>query len=374
MLSYWEKKNFINYDFIVVGAGIVGLSTAIHLKVKFPKKSVLVLERGIFPSGASSRNAGFACFGSLTEILDDLYHMDEDEVLELVARRFSGLSEIREVFGDHELGYESLGGYEMFREEDHRSLEKIYLVNSLLKDLFGEDVFHMEKNVKKFGFSPAVKAVVRNDLEGQLDSGKFLKALWRKCHSLDVQLLTGAEVTGIDRENGIVKVDNPVYSSQIEFFGQKIAICTNAFTKQLLPEIDMKPGRGTVLVSEPIPGLAWKGAFHFDKGYTYFRNVEDRLLIGGGRNMAFEDEETDIFGVNQVIKDYLVKLTNEVIFPGQSVKFEMEWSGIMAFGSNKTPVVQKLDECTGVAIRMGGMGVAIGWQAAKELVNLFEKA
>jgi gamma-glutamylputrescine oxidase len=372
MISYWEKKNFINYDFIVIGAGIVGLSTAIHLKVKFPNQSVLVLERGIFPSGASSRNAGFACFGSLTEILDDLNYMDEDEVLELVARRYSGLSEIREVFGDDELDYESLGGYELIMDSERKSLDYIYLVNSMLKNLFGEDVFSLEKDTGRFGFSGSVRAVVKNKLEGQLDSGKFLQALWGKCQSLNVQLLTGADVTQIDRQSGEVEVHNPIYKDKITFKAKKIAVCTNAFSSRLIPDLEMKPGRGMVMVSKPIEDLRWKGAFHVDKGYTYFRNVENRLLIGGGRNVDFQTEETDTFGINERIRAYLTQLTREVIFPEQEIEFEMEWSGIMSFGNKKLPVIQMLDERTGMAVRMGGMGVAIGWQAAKELVNLFE--
>jgi len=50
----------LNYDLIVVGAGFTGLSTAIHFKKHHKKANVLVLDRGIFPSGASSKNAGFA--------------------------------------------------------------------------------------------------------------------------------------------------------------------------------------------------------------------------------------------------------------------------------------------------------------------------
>ena len=80
MLSYWEQKNYLDYDLVVVGAGIVGLSTAIRYKEKFPQRSVLVMERGVFPTGASIRNAGFACFGSVTEILDDLKYMTPEQV------------------------------------------------------------------------------------------------------------------------------------------------------------------------------------------------------------------------------------------------------------------------------------------------------
>jgi len=46
------------YDFIVVGAGVVGLSTAYHIKRMSPDSKVLVLERGPAPgSGDSGRSA-----------------------------------------------------------------------------------------------------------------------------------------------------------------------------------------------------------------------------------------------------------------------------------------------------------------------------
>ena len=91
MFSYWEQQCFSQYDHIVVGAGIVGLSTAISLSGIFPGQSILVLERGFLPSGASTKNAGFACMGSATELLDDLSHIPADEVVALFAARKRGL-------------------------------------------------------------------------------------------------------------------------------------------------------------------------------------------------------------------------------------------------------------------------------------------
>ena len=62
-LSYWEIKTwFTKVDFTIVGSGIVGLSTALWLKNRFPKSNILILEKGILPQGASTKNAGFACF------------------------------------------------------------------------------------------------------------------------------------------------------------------------------------------------------------------------------------------------------------------------------------------------------------------------
>lgn len=74
-LSYWEQKSLIgNPDVAVIGAGITGLNAAIRLKQLDPALDVLVLERGALPEGASTRNAGFACFGSPSELLADLAH------------------------------------------------------------------------------------------------------------------------------------------------------------------------------------------------------------------------------------------------------------------------------------------------------------
>lgn len=82
-LSYWEYKSwFSQVDYTVVGSGIVGLHAALRLRERFPKAKILVLEKGVLPEGASTKNAGFACFGSMSELLDDLRSHSEGIVLE----------------------------------------------------------------------------------------------------------------------------------------------------------------------------------------------------------------------------------------------------------------------------------------------------
>ena len=68
--SYWEKSVFGGHrDVVIIGAGITGLNAALNLKIAKPKLKITVLEKGVIPSGASTKNAGFACFGSISEIL-----------------------------------------------------------------------------------------------------------------------------------------------------------------------------------------------------------------------------------------------------------------------------------------------------------------
>lgn len=374
MLSFWEREHFLKYDLVVIGAGIVGLSVAVQYAIKYPKKRVLVLERGLFPSGASSKNAGFACFGSLTEILDDLNNLSETEVSDLVKRRFSGLNAIRGFFGDELLGYQASGGYELITENEIEALFKIDYINQLLFPIFQRDVFEIIRDVKCFGFGPKVKVIIKNHFEGELNSGMFLEALWKRSQVLGVKILTGAEVLSLELNEKTISVSNLVSGrSPVIFEAQQIAVCTNAFTKALIPDLDINPGRGLILLSRPLEReLPWSGSFHYDKGYVYFRKVNgNRLMIGGGRNVDFEGEQTDQFGINSKVKSYLLRLIDEEILPNVKFELEMEWTGIMAFGDTKRPLIRMLAQDVSIGVRLGGMGVAIGWETASEIVSHF---
>lgn len=371
MISYWEQKNFLSYDVILIGSGFTGLSAAIHYKKKHPKAKVLILEKEIFPTGASTKNAGFACFGSLTEILDDLWTMTQEEVLQLVKKRHKGLTDIRKQFGEKALGYVPSHGFELLDEENLSALDQMDYLNKILKKTFKAEVFSKVKKHEKMGFSPLVKAVVENQFEGELDPAKYLNCLWEMASGLGVKILTGVSVVEIQRDTGIIIAENLGKSRIYEFKAGKIGICTNAFTKKLWPESEIKPGRGLILLSKPLEEkIPWKGSFHMDKGYVYFRQIDGRLLIGGARNKDMEKENTTDFEVNPKIKAHLETLAKEVILPGKNLGWEMEWTGIMAFGNKKIPLIQSIGERTAAAVRLGGMGVAIGWQVGKDLSKL----
>jgi gamma-glutamylputrescine oxidase len=65
--------------------------------------------------------------------------------------------------------------------------------------------------------------------------------------------------------------------------------------------VPVKPGRGQVIITSAIERLPFKGSFHFDEGYYYFRNVGKRVLFGGGRNLDFQTESSTKFEVNNLI-------------------------------------------------------------------------
>ena len=106
-LSYWEIKTWLaNVDFTIIGSGIVGISCAIQLRHRFPSAKILILEKGMLPQGASTKNAGFACFGSTSELLSDLKNHSKEEVFQLVKKRWEGLQLLRDLLGDKNIDYQ----------------------------------------------------------------------------------------------------------------------------------------------------------------------------------------------------------------------------------------------------------------------------
>ncbi|MBI3234016.1 MAG: FAD-binding oxidoreductase, partial [Bacteroidetes bacterium] len=176
MISFWEKESFLNYDYIIVGSGITGLSTAISIVDANPTAKIAILERGIFPSGASTRNAGFACYGSAAEILEDIKIVGLDKALELVELRKKGLEMLRARLGDEAIGYEEWGGGEVIEHAESITIDEVENLNNNLKDIFGKQVF--SENILKaeeLGFeTQGMKYFIQNHLEGQINTGKMM--------------------------------------------------------------------------------------------------------------------------------------------------------------------------------------------------------
>lgn len=375
MYSFWERESFFKgIDTLIIGSGIVGLSAAISLKTRFPKQKIVILERGTLPYGASTRNAGFACFGSISELLSDLETQSESEVFALVERRFRGLSRLRERVGDKNMEYEQLGGYEVFAENEKEIYEKCaakmayfnQILHSLLK--IPNIYENAAPEIANFGFS-GVKYLLKNKAEGQIDSGKMMRTLMNLAIEKGIEIFTGFSVKDFfDNGNHCVVVNE----NGGEIITKKIMLCTNGFTQKLLPQLNVLPARNQVLITKPIANLKVKATFHYNEGFFYFRNVGNRILLGGGRNLDKKGEETDAFGHTQLIQNELKKMLENLILPSEKPEIEMWWSGIMGVGEVKKPIIEFVSPNIMVAVRMGGMGVAIGSLVGEEAANLME--
>jgi len=372
-MSFWERESFFkNIDLAVIGSGIVGLNAAISLKEQHPTLKIVLLERGVLPIGASTRNAGFACFGSMTELLDDLEQHSESEVLQLVEKRWKGLLRLRERVGDANLVYESKSGFEIFKADETKRyqscMDRMDWMNKQLAPIIQtHDIFSKADHlIDKFQFGK-VKHMIRNQAEGQINTGKMMRHLVKRAQQLGIDIFNGFEVERVEENDTFVEI---ISKNNWHIKTKKVLIANNGFARQLCDLPDVLPARNQVLITKPIEQLPFTGTFHYDSGYFYFRNVGKRILLGGGRHLAKVAEQTDVFGTSTPIQTALQNLLKEVILPNQKTEVDMWWSGILGVGQQKKPIIKFISPNVLVAVRLGGMGVAIGSLVGEEAAAL----
>jgi glycine/D-amino acid oxidase-like deaminating enzyme len=194
-----------------------------------------------------------------------------------------------------------------------------------------------------------------------------MKRLIEHTQAQNITIIYGLEVLSYDDLNTQVSVQ----CTNFEFKTNQLFLATNGFASQLLQE-DVLPARAQVLITKPIKDLHIKGVFHMDEGYYYFRNVGNRILFGGARNLDIEGETTTDFNTTSPIMDRLEDLLQNTIAPNYPLEIDMRWSGIMGVGKQKAPIVKELSSRVFCGIRLGGMGVAIGSAVGQDLAALLD--
>ncbi len=363
-LSYWDISELERpCHVLVVGAGIVGLSAAIEIAKRRPNLGIKVLEKEIYGTLASTRNAGFACFGSISEIYSDIEKYGLNQTLSLVRKRRSGIQMVINRYGPEAIGYKRNGGYEVFEDRDSfdREESKINEINKW----FDDQVFKVSSLQEGLSF---YRSTICNQEEGQLNTGKLYTLLEKEALERGIHIVRGALVHELD--NGRVRFQISKYEDVLELQSDDIIICANALSADLVEDEDIVPVRNQVIVTEPLSDLSWQGTFHHDRGYIYFRNIGKRILIGGARHM-FPEEQTNQLGVNHDNQNFLVNYIKKHLADASvDVVIARSWSGVLSGGSSRLPIVKRKDEKTIIAARLGGMGVAIGMSIGQEAATL----
>ncbi|MEX6690514.1 FAD-dependent oxidoreductase [Danxiaibacter flavus] len=377
-ISIWEKESFFaNRDILIIGAGLVGLWTAYEIKKRNPSINILIIEKGIVPTGASTRNAGFACFGSPTELLHDFDTQGKDDTLKVVEMRFKGIEKIKRLFVRGVIDYDNCGGFECLdnQKNDISAIKsRLPELNLLLKDVTGasETYTWADEKLDTFGLA-GFDALIENGFESSLHSGKLLMAFVKFVQSMGVDILPGVEVAGWTEVSKGVELEASYQinnqKEKLKFFGRNLIVCCNAFTNSLLPELKVSPERGQVIVTSPIPHLPLHGTFHYDEGFYYFRNIGNRILLGGARNSAFEEEHTDRLtetpGIQKKLEDFL----RDHIAGDYEYTIDFRWSGIMGFTQNKQPVIHHVSDRVHAVVSCNGMGVALSPVVAEKVAE-----
>ena len=95
------------------------------------------------------------------------------------------------------------------------------------------------------------------------------------------------------------------------------------------------------------------------RGFITCVMLEIGFSLEAQENQFFEQERTHNFNVTDEVQLHLELELKRLFGPDLAWEVDQRWSGIMAFGKQKLPIVQRLDNGVFVALKMSGMGIAL---------------
>ena len=365
----------VSFDTVIVGGGLFGLSVGCQILETKRSQSVCILERGIFPTGASTKNAGFGCFSSFTEFLGEVRNVGREKAVALLKDRVNGLQLLYKRVNHSNDIFRRSGNYEIIKEHQLPLLAHLPEINAALRDIFNEDVYVIDNTkIEEFGLnSKTVKALVYKKYEWQVNTGKLIKALLTKFTVMGGRYLTGTEVRRFESEpSGGVRllVRNP--SSETDdfyFLGARAIFCVNSYISKIHKNSTIYPVREEVMITKPIKNMKITSNLEFDGGLYYLRPVENRLLIGGGADSMAKGDLSFEFKNTEKEKHNLIRALTDLI-PELEFEVDYYWSGLQGFSKdNEKFKILTLDENVYSVFGCAGVGVSIAAIAAEKAVQ-----
>ncbi|MNJ93307.1 Gamma-glutamylputrescine oxidoreductase [compost metagenome] len=371
-ISYWLDKSAgatttKTYDFVIVGGGIAGLSSAYWLQKSHPQAKIAIIEKNRIGFGASGRNAGFVTCGSISHFIKLEKQFGLEKALEIW--KFSETN--RELLSGHiiedagdEVDYRHTGACTVAPNEER--LEAFKAAAQTMRnngiDAFEVSSHFMEKEYGVIGFQGGV----------QYSGDGFvhpIKLLERMKSKLRVDIYEGTEVFNFSTKGStqVLKTDHGVFETP------KVLLTLNAYLPLVMPNMShlITPNRGQILVTEPLPQFV-RGPCYLTKFLCYFRQLPTgHLLIGGFRNLSEQTENSVVDQTTEVIQTALIDFVRKTFKYGKDAKVAYTWSGIMGFTPDEQMMIGATPENSNIHLMAGcsGHGMGLSFHAAKVLVD-----
>lgn len=300
---------------VVIGGGVMGLSTAYHL-AKQGVQDVVLVERGELGAGSTCKAAG----GVRAQFSDAVN-------IELGMRSLEVFRNFPELF-DQDIDLDECGYlFLLEREEDLRTFER----NVELQRSMGLEsrIISVEeaKELSPLISTEGLIAGVWSPEAGHCTPESVVQGYARAARALGVRIIRHCEVTDVVREGDTITA---VETAQGSIATDTVVCCAGAWSRALGDmvgvDLPVDPVRRELLVTEPIADLPADVPFTIDFSTTmYFHREGPGLLVG----MSNQDEE-----------------------PGFSLEHTDEWlEQVVEAAGRRVPVLEEV----GMASRWAGL-------------------
>ncbi len=367
MDSFWHHKSpgdfevlqgVLDVDVLVVGAGYTGCWLAYWLRDSGLRVALIDSQQPGF--GASGRNGGLLLQGPaqlLSEAGRLLGRQNALEIFQWTRRTFDWVQRLTERydFDYHVTGSLYVGGDKTERAEIS---ETVALMNDA-----GVPARLLEKpdqppSIQRMGYDLA--AWFPDD--GMIHPLKLMGALLAEAQAGGIHVYRGSPASSLEERAQGVRVSGPGFAVNAE----RVVIATNAYTGEWLAPLNhlIRPVRGQVLATEPLPRIDHAYPVYADHGFNYWHQRPDgRLIVGGFRHLALEEEVGTELVLNSRIQARLDRLTADLA--GRHAAVTDRWAGIMAMTLDQRPLWGHWRGPIWTAIGYNGHGGTVAPAAAR---------
>jgi gamma-glutamylputrescine oxidase len=336
-------------DVAVIGGGVTGCSAALTLARGGLR--VRVHEAREIAGGASGRNGGFALRGAAMAYDEARRAFGVDRAAGLWRLTERTLDELEQLAGD---AFERTGSLRLAVDEAER--DELRLEYEALREDGFAGVWQDEL---AYPLAGRYAGALFHPGDGALQPARWVRRLAGLAADAGAELLEHAPVESLD-----------------ELEAEHIVIATDGYTDELLPALGkrVRPTRGQVLVTEPLPTRVFRCPHYARHGFDYWQQLHDRrLVIGGRRDTNLEGEFTAVEEVTSGIQEQIEAFVAELL--GHVPAVTHRWAGLFGTTEDRLPLVGSMpgDERVWLACGYSGhgnvMGLACGQLVARAILG-----
>jgi gamma-glutamylputrescine oxidase len=348
-------------DVCVVGGGIAGCSTALHLAERGYK--VVLLEGKRVAWGASGRSGGQAIFGFAAGQDKLIAQAGRDDARRMFDVSVEALDLLKERVTRHAIDCDLHWGQMHVAIKPRHETELQAWRDELAADYGYTSLRWLDRNaVRGLLATERYRGGLYDTRSGHLHPLNYTLGLAAAAEAAGVRICEESEVTRLEQGDTVV-----VHTAGGRVRAKHVALCCNAYMDQLSPRLRARimPVGTYIVATEPLGQPRIEALMRENVGVTdvnwvldYFRRSSDHRLLFGGR-VSYSG--LDPLNTERATRARMVK-----VFPQLAdVKIEYAWGGYVDITMSRAPDFGRLAPNVYYLQGFSGHGIALTGMAGK---------